>query len=451
MSVIFKNKALIIILFLSLVLPLAYSLIYRIPPVVDAQAYDRIAMNIVDGFGFKEDRAQSYQFDTAIIRAGPGYEFFLAGLYAIFGHHYEPVWAAQAFLHALSVLFLFLICRKVFEEQGVMIGLLAAALYGLHPDLIEISAMLMTETLYLFLIILTLWFFTEIFYSNKQLWWFGIIFGMVTGLAILTRPPVVLFAPLIGGVLLYQKKYCSFGWFIFGLVTTLAPWTVRNYLIYHQFILTTLIGSYNLWVGNTLRSVGGQISGGFNPLTAYTSVYGFFDLKRRASQEFFVFVFGYPLVFLKLCFLRFIRFFSLIRPMGFWFYQSGLKQIMFVASSALAGVALFAVGWAGAIAALRAKKLILFMFVLFLFVSPLALLPAVVESRYRFQAYPFLAIFGAYAIVRWCALGVWWKQRDFLVSTAVFIVISVLDIFLNSGVVIEHIKQLLSVGPMSSV
>lgn len=435
----FKNKALLLILFLSFILPLGYSFWYRILPVVDAQAYDRIAVNMVEGFGFREDRTQSYQFDTSIIRAGPGYEFFLAGLYAIFGHHYEPVWVVQALLHALSALILFFICRKIFSEQGAKIGLLAAAIFGLHPDLMEISAMLMTETLYLFLIILALWFFTETFYSNKRSWWQGIVFGLVTNLAILTRPPVILFVPLIVLIFLYQKKYRNLVFFSLGLVATLMPWVVRNYFIYHQFILTTLIGSYNLWVGNTLQSSGGQIAGGFNPLTTYTTASGFFGLKSRASQEFLAFIVTYPFVFLKLCALRFIRYFSLIRPMGFWFYQSGWSQIIFAGCSAMFGLALFVGGWAGAIGALRSKKLILRTLVLFLLVSPLVLLPAVVESRYRFQAYPFLAIFFGYAI------SAWRLKQDSIRKIAAYvgailIMISVVDGIIFWPVVLDHIK-----------
>src|SRR3989338_6372295 len=191
-----RNKGLLLVIFVSFILPLGYSFFYRIQPVVDAQAYDRIAMNLVDGFGFKEDRARSYQFDTAIIRAGPGYEFFLAGVYKVFGHRYEVVWVLQALLHALSAWLLFLISRKIFFENGDKIGLIAAVFFGLHPDLIEISAMLMTETLYLFLIILTVWFLVDNYQVQRRSLWYAITFGLVNGLAILTRPPVILFVPI---------------------------------------------------------------------------------------------------------------------------------------------------------------------------------------------------------------------------------------------------------------
>lgn len=396
-----RNKGLLLVIFISFILPLGYSFFYRVQPVVDAQAYDRIAVNLVGGFGFKEDRARDYQFDTAIIRAGPGYEFFLAGVYKVFGHRYEVVWVLQALLHALSAWLLFLISRKIFFENGDKIGLIAVVFFGLHPDLIEISAMLMTETLYLFLIILTVWFLVDNYQVQRRSLWHVITFGLVNGLAILTRPPVILFVPIIGVLYLYQKNYRGLFLFGLGLVIALVPWVIRNYLIYHQFILTTLVGSYNLWVGNTLQANGGQISGGFNPLTVYTAAHGFFDLKSRASQEFLAFVVVYPFVFLKLCVFKFIRYFSLIRPMGFWFYQSGVRQALFVAFSALAEGVLFFMGFSGLFFSFREKKPLHYTLVILALTSPIVLLPAVVESRYRFQVYPFLAIFSGYALMAW--------------------------------------------------
>lgn len=426
MPVIFKNKILVIILFIALVLSLAYSFYYRIRPAVDAQAYDTIAVNLIDGFGFKEDSAKSFEFDAAIIRAGPGYEFFLAGLYRVLGHHYEIVWIFQALLHALSALLLFLICLKLFGQQGHAVGIAAAALFGLHPDLIEISAMLMTETLYLFLIIVTLYFFVEIFQepSSRLL---SAVLGLSTGIAILTRPPVGLFIPAILFFYYRARLYQSASWFLLMLGAVLAPWTVRNYIIFHQFIPTTLIGAYNLWIGNTLLASGGQISGGFNPVTTFTESHGFLGLKHEASRQLLLFIGMYPLVFIKLCFIRAIRFFSLIRPMGFWFYQSGIRQLIFVACSGISIAMLFVSGFSGMVLGIKQRRPILYYFFIFALISPLVLLPTVVQSRYRFQIYPFLAIFGGYFIVNYFSHRDQYKKILAIIAVGL-IVISFIDI-----------------------
>ena len=393
-----RKHLLVIIVALSFLASVFYSFAYQIRPVIDAQAYDKIAINLLEGRGFKEEADKSYEFDLAIVRAGPAYEFFLAGVYAVFGHHYEIVWILQALLHAFSAYLIFLSCREIFKEKGDVIGLIAATLFGLHPDLIEISAMLMTETTYLFLIVLVIWLFIKLCQKPERTR-YSVFLSFATGLAILSRPQVILFIPIILVFYILNKKYKQGAVFLAFLILTLLPWVIRNYLIYHQFILTTLIGEYNLWVGNTLLANGGQISGGYNPLTSYTDSYGFFSLKQKAGQEFFLFIINYPLVFVKLCFLRVIRYFSLIRPMGFWFYQTGLPQLFFVASSFVSISVLFISGFSGMLLSFLEKNKLTRYLIAFAVTSPLVLIPTVVQSRYRFQIYPFLAIFGGYVLV----------------------------------------------------
>lgn len=436
-----SDKILVIILVLSFCASLFYSFYYKIIPVIDARAYDDIAINIMEGFGFKEDRSKSFEFDTSIVRAGPSYEYFLAGAYKIFGHHYEVIWILQAFLHALTAFLVYSLGVKIFQENGKKIGLIAAVFIGLHPDLIEISAMLMTETFYLFFITLVIWLFVKLFAGPDKLR-YTIFLSLTTAVAILSRPPVILFVPIILVYYFINKRYKSAIIFLAGIGLVLAPWVIRNYLIYHQFILTTMIGEYNLWVGNTLDSNGGQIAGGFNPLTSYTDIYGFFDLKQKAGQEFWFFVFGHTFIFIKLCVIRTIRYFSLIRPMGFWFYQTGIKQIIFVVFSGVSIVALFMSGFTGMLVAFKEKKPLYYYLIAFALTSPLVLIPTVVQSRYRFQIYPFLALFGGYFLSRLFAND-FYAKKIWLAVVIFFLIVSLADSFMFWPVVLERIKILI--------
>lgn len=424
----------------SFCVSLLYSFYHKIHPVVDAKSYDLIAKNLVAGDGFKEDASLSYEFDSAIIRAGPGYEFFLAGLYLIFGHSYEIVWVAQALLHSLTTLFIFLIAVKIFPEMNRWVGISAAIFIGLSPDLIEISAMLMTETLYLFLTTVVLYLFVTM-YSKPSTYWLSLALGLVLGIAILTRPPLLFFIPVIAWFLFFQKEYRSLAIFIGSVVVVLAPWVARNYFIYHQIILTTLIGEYNIWVGNTLLSDGGQISGGFNPLTTYTTANGFYGLKTKAGVEFFVFVTTYPFVFIKLCFIRFIRFFSLIRPMGFWFYQSGLSQLLFVGSSLVYGLPLFVVGYSGLTKLFFSKKGIFKYLCVLSATSAIALIPTVVQSRYRFQIYPFLAISAGY-MFNYITQNKWWREKVILYTVLFLLIVSFFDILVSFSTIMERLDSI---------
>ena len=92
--------------------------------------------------------------------------------------------------------------------------------------------------------------------------------------------------------------------------------------------------------------------------------------------------------------------------MGFWFYQTGLSQLVFVASSAISITILFISGFSGMILSWLDKNKLVNYLIVFALTSPLVLIPTVVQSRYRFQIYPFLAIFGGYFLV-----ACWYKNN----------------------------------------
>lgn len=445
MEFIKNNKIIIAIVLLSFFIPLIYSFVHRIRPAVDAVAYDNIAVNLIEGHGFKEDASKSYEFDTAVLRAGPGYEFFLAFLYKFFGHSYEIVWVVQALLHALTALVLFFIARDLFPVQGHAIGLWAAAIFGFHPDLIEIAAMLLTETLYLFLTVLVIWFFVKLYQKQNKII-YSIFLSTIMGVAILSRPPILLFVPVILFYYIWNRQFKAGIIFLLCLTAALTPWAVRNYLIFHQFILTTLIGECNLWLGNTLTANGGQISGGYNPVDAYTGVNGFFSFKQQASLEFKFFILNYPLIFIKLCLIRFIRYFSLIRPMGFWFYQFGTQQMLFVFSSVVSIIFLFISGFSGMVASFKNKKEIFYYFVALASISPLILIPTVVQSRYRFQIYPFLAILGGYFIYFfWQSESRDAGKKILFWVTLFFVAVSLIDVAMFWPTVVSRLGYFFSV------
>ncbi len=438
----YQNKIILSIVFLSFIFSLTYSFIYRIQPVVDAYAYDQIALNIASGYGFRENIDVDILNDVSIVRAGPGYEYMLAALYRLFGHYYEAVWILQAILHALSSGVLYLAAKRLFKGNGHVIGVVAALVFGFHPDLIEISAMLMTETLYLFFTTIIIYGLVRFFDEPKNRV-LAALLGVALAAGVLTRPPLILLVPIVLFIAYRFRAWHTGIIFILALGLSLLPWVVRNYLIYHQLILATLIGEYNLWVGNTLLSNGGQISGGFNAVTNYTDAHGFLNLSKVAHHEFWNFIFTHPVVFVKLCLFRALRYVSLIRPMGFWFYQTGLSQMIFVGSSLIGIAVLFIGGVTGMTILLKEKQFRYNVLVVSALTAPLLLIPTVVQSRYRFQIYPFLAIFAAYAFVKAKQTPVWWKSPWFVAPGAALAVLSAIDILLSSPVIMQRIFSLL--------
>ena len=446
-----KNDILILILLISLGLSLFYSFHFRIKPVVDAQAYDSIGWNMAQGFGYRQTAGSNLVNDSSITRVGPLYELFLAGIYKIFGHHYQPVWIAQAILHAVSAWLVYLTALLVFNNSGSKkkIGLWAAAIFGFYPDLIEISAMILTETFYLFLVCLAIYLF--FLYLYKQNYLAVAVLALVTGLAALARPPVLLFVPIVLFYLyknLQKEENVPFNKrksllhaviFLLILLAVFAPWTARNYIVFQKFMPFGAAGAFNFWIGNYHGGNGEQ-----EPTmeqAAYAGTHSFRDLQDESIQQFKIFLTKYPAEFLKLTLLRINKYFSVIRPMGFWFYQSGLGQFLFILSSAVSSVVIFITGFGGLVRSFKLKSGAIYYLFAFLIATPLFVFVTVVETRYRFQIYPILAIFAGFFIVTLLEKKKFWLDKVLWSMAAVFFANGLLDAILSLGRLKERLGK----------
>ena len=136
-------RAIVMLAVCATLLSLGYAFYWHDRPRVDAAAYDKIAWNVAQGLGYIEEsvNATTPELDWALIRVGPGYQFFLAAVYWIFGHAVWAVWILQAFLRGASVVLIWLIARRLFPNSPrVAVG--ASALFAFTPDLIVVSGLL---------------------------------------------------------------------------------------------------------------------------------------------------------------------------------------------------------------------------------------------------------------------------------------------------------------------
>ena len=399
-----KNKWLVVILSISFGLSIFYSFYYKIKPQVDAGAYDVIAQNIVRGIGYRENLNVDIVYDYAINRVGPLYEYFLAGVYTIFGHSYTAVWIIQALLHAVSAYLIYLICLLAFagsENNGFgklttskKIGLWAAAIFGFYPDLIEISAMLMTETLYLFFICLVVYLF--LLYVKNNSFKLFLLLSFILGLAIMVRPPLLLFLPIILFYLYKKREWGRVVTMAVLLILVFLPWTVRNYMVYGEIMPFGTAGAYNFWIGNHVGANGEQESS--KEIANYVGTHKAVDIQKESMSQFKSFVWNYPGEFVRLTFLRMDKYFSILRPMGFWFYTSGWRQALFILCSFIFSCFVFILSLGGILRSYKLNNTYIKYLLAFTIATPLILFITVVETRYRFQIYPFLAIFSGYYI-----------------------------------------------------
>lgn len=387
------KKTLTIILIPVFLLSIGYAFYFRIEPSVDARGYDRIAQNLVAGKGYVEKDNIPVVFDPAISRVGPGYQFFLAGVYKIFGRNLYLIWVLQALMHTLSGYLIYLISKKIFLSAKA--GIISAFLFLFFIDIFELTAMLLTETLFLFLLILSIYSVIK-FFENPN-YKTSAFAGLIFGLGILTRPTVLPMCIIILGVMMYKKYFKFAALFLIIPVLIISPWTIRNYKVHNAFILTSSAGGINLWMGNNPQATGESFY--TEEMSEYIKTHGFVAAEKKGFEEGKKFILKHPLQFIKLLFIKTSIYFSSARPAAFWFHLKGVAVLITAVLSSGFAFVIFSSGIAGGLKLLKEKNFLANLLIVFAITAPLIVIPLVVETRYRYQIYPFLIIFSGYFLV----------------------------------------------------
>lgn len=458
---------------------LAYSFCLQIEPGGDARDYDTIALNITEGRGFILELEGSGD----IVRFAQFYTAFLALIYKIFGHHYAIVWVFQALLHALTCLFLFFICLNIFTPhllgkgaRAEKVGLIAMGLYGFWPDLVESTGMLMTEILFLFLVALIVYLIIK-FFQNPNIKKATII-SLIVSIAVYVRPTILLFSLVFAIVIFFtphlsrgnrktslgyeekgagfkkgftpqktkgfcaglEKKYIYLVIFLIIPIIAMGFWMFRNYLKYDRFVFTTA-GGYDLWVGNNPQANGElEIS---EEIKNYVGKYGFVNIDKKGISEVKKFAIEQPFQFFKLQLIKTSKYFSLIRPIGWWWHLNKIEKSLTLLFSGLFGAVGFVFGISGAWKILKEKNFFSKLLVYLAICGPIAVIPIVVGTRYRYQIYPFLAIFAAYFLVMFFLKKSSGLYKILLVIFIIFFLNSVYDLIANLDVFLEHLHRII--------
>lgn len=204
-------------------------------PVADAADYQRLAAGLANGLGY----ADASGLPTAW--RPPGYPFFLAAIYTIFGVSVTAAAYVQAALGALSVLLLAVFCSLV---AGRREGLVAGALAAVYPGFFWLPRLLLSENLSLPLTLASLCAALMLVRTRDLKW--AAALGLLSGAGALVRGANLAVAfLLIAWVLFCEWKRTRAEWrkaaaalllFGAGLLVVLLPWTARNYNVFRRLV-----------------------------------------------------------------------------------------------------------------------------------------------------------------------------------------------------------------------
>jgi 4-amino-4-deoxy-L-arabinose transferase-like glycosyltransferase len=202
----------------------------------------------------------------------PGFPYLLGGLFWIVRHTPIPddlpdvASALNGVLGTVMVGLVYLLGRRL---VGVGVGLTAAALIAVWPNLVFHSGGILSEPLFIDLLL------TALLVLLWEPWDHGRVatrrlvgFGAVLGLAALTRPPGLMLIPALfaagwlGGA--GPRRALVQAAIAFGVaLAVISPWTVRNAISMHSPILVSTNVGDDLCYGHNPDATGAYLVTGF--------------------------------------------------------------------------------------------------------------------------------------------------------------------------------------------
>jgi hypothetical protein len=236
---------------LNILLRVGLVLLVPVTMASDAAWYLNRATGIAAGSGYSEGGLPTAYWPV-------GYPAFLGLVFWLFGSHVIAAQVVNVLLSAGSALLTLALARVMLRDEAP--ARLAMLLLTVYPNNIAYASLTLSET-----------FFTAVLMSATYVYiryptWLGAIFsGTIFGVAALVKPQVLFFPLMLVGVRCALEprgprlRVAVLGIALYAsMAAILAPWAVRNFLVFHEVVLISTNGGPTLLTGNTGNKLSAQ-------------------------------------------------------------------------------------------------------------------------------------------------------------------------------------------------
>ena len=371
--ILIKDKPLLIVLLLSLLVRLVFMWIYPDQHFPDAVAYKTIGREIFSGEIITNNIYMPLYPIWSYITGGGIVQVLM-----------------DIFISVISVWLVFLLSFRLFKNR--LAALLSATIAAFYPHFLFYSVSGLTEIFYTFLLLLSF-----LLFYRKEI----ILASVISILALLVRPTFDFLNPAL--IVLFVGFVHSSGWrsvlkyvgiYFIVYVVIMSPWWMHQYQKYGEFVRLNLGDGIVLFSGNNpLNKTGGGIVGTDVDMSSFNNESNPVIRNKKLKNAAIEYIVNNPGNFVDLAGLKFLRFWRL------WPHTEYYQQWYVVVASLLSyGLILFlAIGFV-----IRSGKRylrdLLPIFALFSYLT-LVHMVTIGSIRYRFPLEPFLIIFASYFLI----------------------------------------------------
>jgi 4-amino-4-deoxy-L-arabinose transferase-like glycosyltransferase len=328
------------------------------------------------------------------------------------------------------------------------VALWATGLCCFYPSLLAYANLLLSETLFTFLLVVFTWLVVEAVRRDQ----IGVLVaaGVAMGLGALTRSILLLFLPFFVVYLLlcwngnFARRFSAAAVAALAFTITIAPWAVRNTRVQQTLTFIDVMGGRNAMMGNyehtplerswaTFADVKGEqawhrVLANKHQLTSPITQGQLDKLALRHAVEF---VWSHPVLTAKRSVYKFFNFWQLERELlaaaraGYFSgMQLSWQRALSVAVCGGYALVLIAAVFGACCAPPRDVRLHYYLLMSILF--PCAIHSAIfAHSRYHLPVVPLLSVYAAAAIVG--RVDIWRVRRNwrFCIAAAICLILAI--------------------------
>lgn len=243
------------ILALGLLLRLGWMLLFPAEPGSDGAIYTALARQLVEG--------QPYEISGTSAYWPVGYPLFLAAWMSMLGTG-KAAWLVSNLV--LFVVACWGVGRLAGQLGGTAAGRLAALLFAVWPNLLTNTA---TPEKEMVVVALLPWVCLVIVGALRGAGrsWHAVPAGLMLGACVLVQPALQFLLPTFWILLLVGLRPTARALLLclllgLGAALAIAPWTLRNYQVFGQFVLVSTNGGDNFYRANNPQATGGYTKRG---------------------------------------------------------------------------------------------------------------------------------------------------------------------------------------------
>ena len=365
---------------------------------------------------------------------GPGYPFFLAAVFTLFGHSLQAARFVQVLVGSLGCVLTAMLATRFFGRRAGIVAGVGQAVYG---PLVLADVSLLAEGLLVFFLLVSVWAVT----MSRTLAW-RMLAGLALGCAAITRPTALLLVPVIlwavtreGG---RRERLTAGGAVALGCALLVVPVAAKNWNV-SRAPMVQAFGGLNFYLGNTPAGDGlpsARPGGGWQALSNEAARHG---ITGAATQDRY-----YVMKALREIAHDPVAYGRLLLSKAWWTVQAeeirDTHSYSFFTNQTPLLAWLPGFGWlfplalVGLVSAIRGQR-VPFLLAGYLSATAVTCVALVVASRYRLPMIPALIVLAAYGLTVVIDLVANARAHGVERRTAVVIVAT-----LGVGVLVPHVR-----------